>query len=63
MAETEKDTSKRGRFEARMRNLYPDREFADDEELFGQIYDDYDEYESKISENNRQLKTSYYKLK
>lgn len=51
MTETEKDTSKRGRFEARMRNLYPDREFADDEELFGQIYDDYDEYESKISEN------------
>jgi hypothetical protein len=28
---------------------YPDREFADDEALFGQINDDYDGYDKELS--------------
>lgn len=34
----------------RMKEKYPDREFADDEELFGQIDDDYAGYEKRLGE-------------
>ena len=54
MGEMEKgEETKRGReaMVERMSARYPDRDYADDEALFGQINDDYDEYERKISEN------------
>ena len=35
-------TPNRDKFNARMKTKYPDREFADDEELFGQIDSDYE---------------------
>ncbi len=41
--------SKRDSFSERLRSKYPDREFADDEALFGQISDDYDDYDSQLS--------------
>lgn len=41
--------SKRDSFSERLKSKYPDREFADDEALFGQINDDYDEYDSQLS--------------
>ncbi len=40
--------SNRERYAARLRERYPDREYADDEALFGQINDDYDEYDSQL---------------
>jgi hypothetical protein len=51
MAETDNQAvkSKRDSFSERLRSKYPDREFADDEALFGQISDDYDDYDSQIS--------------
>ncbi len=33
-----------------LKNRYPDKEFADDEAVFGQISDDYDDYDKKINE-------------
>jgi len=41
--------SKRDNFSARLKEKYPDREFVDDEAMFGQISDDYDEYDNQIA--------------
>lgn len=41
--------TKRDMFMERMKGKYPDREFADDETVFGQINDDYDEYDNELS--------------
>lgn len=52
MAEVENkgvSKSKRDAMLERLRGRYPDKEYADDEELFGQISDDYDDYDSQIS--------------
>ena len=40
--------SRRDSFSERLQSKYPDREFADDEALFGQISDDYDEYDDAL---------------
>lgn len=40
--------SKRDLFSERMSGRYPDKDFSDDEALFGQISDDYDDYDNKI---------------
>jgi len=52
MAENQNNApqSKRAMFGERMKKRYPDREFADDEALFGQINDDYDEYDNQIGQ-------------
>ncbi len=42
--------SKRDMFGERLKKKYPDREYADDEALFGQINDDYDDYDNQISQ-------------
>ena len=39
----------RERYTERLKAKYPDREFADDEALFGQINDDYDGYDKELS--------------
>lgn len=49
MAEEKQVKSRRDQFSERLKKKYPDREYADDEALFGQINDDYDEYDSKLS--------------
>lgn len=40
--------SNRERFSERMKSKYPDRDFSDDEDLFGQINDDYDNYDKDV---------------
>lgn len=42
--------SRRDKFSQRLKGKYADREFADDEALFSQIDDDYNEMESRISD-------------
>lgn len=49
MAEEKQVTSRRDQIGARLKNKYPDREYADDEALFGQINDDYDEYDKQLA--------------
>lgn len=53
MAETEQikgqTKSRRDQFGERLKKKYPDREYADDEALFGQINDDYDEYDNQLN--------------
>lgn len=41
--------SNRERYAERLKAKYPDKEFADDESLFGQINEDYDSYDSELS--------------
>ena len=47
MADTEQIKSKRDLHLERLRKKYPEKKFEDDEEIFGQIYDDYDQYEQE----------------
>lgn len=49
MAEEKQVKSRRDQFGERLKKKYPDREYADDEALFGQINDDYDEYDSQLT--------------
>lgn len=49
MAEEKQVKSRRDQFGERLKKKYPDRKYADDEALFGQINDDYDEYDSQLS--------------
>ena len=48
MAEEKQVKSRRDQFGERLKKKYPDREYADDEALFGQINDDYDEYDKEL---------------
>ena len=40
--------SKREKHLSRLRERYPDKKFEDDEEIYGQISDDYDQYEKDL---------------
>lgn len=42
--------SKKELFGARLKKKYPDREYGDDEALFGQIDEDYSDYEKRLGE-------------
>lgn len=46
----EPNKSKRDIVGERLRKKYPDKEYVDDEAIFSQINDDYDEYENKVSD-------------
>jgi len=50
MAENETPKSKREAYVERLKTKYPDRQYDDDEALFGQAGDDYDEYEKRIGD-------------
>lgn len=53
MAENQTPTppkSRREQFGERLKKKYPDREFADDEALFGQIDDDYADYDNQLEQ-------------
>lgn len=50
MPDTTENMSNRERYKERLKTKYPDRDFGDDEALFGQINDDYDDYDKRISE-------------
>lgn len=41
--------SKRELMNERLKTRYPDKDFADDDAIFGQISDDYDEYDKNLS--------------
>lgn len=41
--------SNRDKHLSRLREKYPDKKFEDDEEIYGQISDDYDNYENELS--------------
>lgn len=49
MAKNTKVKSNRDRYTERLKTKYPDKEFVDDEALFGQINDDYDSYDNELS--------------
>lgn len=49
MAEGKQVKSRRDQIGERLKKKYPDREYADDEALFGQINDDYDQYDNELS--------------
>ena len=49
MAEKTEVKSNRDKYAERLKSRYPDREFADDEAIFGQINDDYDNYDKELS--------------
>lgn len=48
MAENNENKSRRDRHIERLRKKYPDRKFEDDEEIYGTISDDYDQYEQEL---------------
>ena len=45
MADNNEVKSRRDQHLDRLRSKYPDKKFEDDEEIYGQISDDYDTYE------------------
>ena len=49
MAENQEQKSKRDAYVERLKTKYPDRQYDDDEALFGQAGDDYDEYENQLN--------------
>lgn len=49
MADSTTVRSNRDKFSERMKNKYPDRQFDDDETLFSQINDDYDNYDKEVA--------------
>lgn len=50
MAENNEVKSRRDQHIERLRKKYPEKKFEDDEEIYGQISDDYDQYEHDIDE-------------
>ncbi len=50
MAEQKDVIKSRERHMARLKEKYPDREYEDDEALFAQIGDDYDDYDKQLEE-------------
>jgi len=48
MADNNEVKSRRDQHLDRLRNKYPDKKFEDDEEIYGQISDDYDTYEAEL---------------
>ena len=49
MSDIKKVKSNRELYNERLKAKYPDREFADDEAIFGQINDDFAHYEQELS--------------
>lgn len=57
MVEDNQVKSKRDAQIERLRNKHPEKRFEDDEEIYGQISDDYDQYEHDLGEYRKQEKT------
>ncbi len=56
MADNQMSKSKRDMMLERMRGKYPDKSFEDEEEIYGQIYDDYDDYDRQLGDRDNELK-------
>lgn len=50
MANNTEVKSNRDRYKERLKAKYPDKDYSDDEALFGQINDDYDNYDKELGE-------------
>ena len=50
MAEEKPTKSRRDQHLERLRKKYPEKKFEDDEEIYGRISDDYDQYEKELEE-------------
>ena len=48
--ETKQVKSKRDLLKERLRSKYPEKEFSDDEEFYGQISDDFDDSDKKLND-------------
>lgn len=46
----EEKVSARSKFDERMKTKHPDKQYEDDEQLFAQIGEDYDDYENRMKE-------------
>lgn len=57
MADNEQFKTKREAQIERLRNKYPDKKFEDDDEIYGQISDDYDQYDRELGEYRDREKT------
>lgn len=57
MAENKEVKSRRDQHIERLRKKYPEKKFEDDEEIYGQISDDYDQYEHEL-ERHRGMEKS-----
>jgi hypothetical protein len=57
MAENKEIKSRRDQQLERLRKKYPDKKFEDDEEIYGQISDDYDQYEQELDGYKKDAKT------
>lgn len=57
MADEVKVTKKRDLFSSRLKEKNPEKEYVDDEEIFGQAMDDYDNYEKGLSEYREREQT------
>lgn len=57
MAENNGVKSRRDQHIERLRKKYPDKKFEDDEEIYGQISDDYDQYEQELADFQGREKT------
>lgn len=57
MADNNGVKSRRDQQLERLRKKYPDKKFEEDEEIYGQIYDDYDQYEQDLSDYKDREKT------
>lgn len=51
------EKSRRDQHLERLKTKYPDKKFEEDEEIFGQISDDYDQYEQQLGEYKGREKT------
>lgn len=50
MAENQEAKSRREQFSERLKKKHPDREYVDEDALFGQISDDYDNYDNQLGQ-------------
>lgn len=57
MAENKEVISRRDQHLKRLRSKYPEKKFEEEEEIFGQISDDYDQYEQELGEYKGREKT------
>ena len=57
MVEKETVKSNRDKHLSRLRERYPDKKFEDDEEIYGAISDDYDQYEQELGGYKEREKT------
>ena len=55
--ETKQVKSKRDLLKERLRSKYPEKEFSDDEEFYGQISDDFDDSDKKLNDYKEREKT------